>query len=531
MNKQKYSIIPKPQKYDVLDGSYTVTPDTAVLCIPEFIKAGKYLSDFLKTKKDAKNGEIKFKKDSAIKPEGYKLKINSEGIVVSASDENGAFYGAVTLKIMIMQAKSADGVAVLNGAYISDYPKFSYRGGMMDESRHFFGIEAVKRALDSIALLKMNKFHWHLSDDQGYRIESEVFPLLNEISSKRKYELLGGESNVGFSEMKKGGNEYFHYYKKDEIREIVEYAEKLCIDIIPEIDLPGHTVAILAAYPELSCLKGEYEVFCENGITKDILCAGQDETYTFVEKLLAEVCELFPYKYFHIGGDEASKGHKIWESECPVCQEKMKELGIEKGKDLQVYFNNRVNDMLKKLGKTCIEWNDGLGEGTDNDIVCQYWIYRNPAWVKRENNKRKFIVSPCPTLYFDFTYAKVPLKKVYNYNVAKSGFVNENNVLGIEFESWSEWIDDEIAWQFAVYPRIFALAEIAWTKDELKNYKDFYKRLEFFKAYMRSKKINYSRVEKKKFGVKNRSVYHFGNRGAEYKYNESIKLKNVGEGK
>lgn len=526
MSKAKYSIIPKPQKYDVLDGTYTVTSETAVLCIPEFIKAGKYLSDFLKTKKDANSGAIKFNKDSSLKSEAYKLKITPEGITVSASDENGAFYGAVTLKIMIMQAKSADGVAVLNCSYIYDYPKYSYRGGMMDEARHFFGVDAVKSALDNMALIKLNKFHWHLCDDQGYRIESEVFPLLNEISSKRKYELLGGCNNLAFPELKMGGDEYFHYYKKDEIREIVEYASNLCIDIIPEIDLPGHTVAILAAYPELSCLKGEYEVFCENGITKDVLCAGQNETYDFVEKLLTEVCELFPYKYFHMGGDEASKGHKIWEDECPVCQQKMKELGIEKGKDFQVYFNNRVNDMLKKLGKISIEWNDGIGENTDTDIVGQYWIYRNPAWAKRENDKRKFIVSPCPTLYFDFSYAQVPLKKVYNYNVAKSGFVNEKNVLGVEFESWAEWIDTREAWEFSVYPRIFALAEIAWTEDKLKNYKDFYKRLDFFKMYMKAKKVNYSRIEKKIwFKVKNKSVYHLGERGNEYKYNESIKLK------
>ncbi len=523
MSVPKYSIIPKPQKYDVIDGSYVVTSETEILCIPEFMKAGKYLSNFLKTKKEAHNGSIKFNKDNSIKPEGYKLKITSDGIVVSASDENGAFYGAVTLKLMIMQSKKSSGVSVLNGAYIYDYPKFPYRGGMMDESRHFFGLDAVKRVLDEMAMLKLNKFHWHLSDDQGYRIESEVFPLLNEISSKRQYEYLGGCNNLAFPELKKGGNEYYHYYKKSEIREIVEYAKNLCIDVIPEIDIPGHTVSILAAYPELSCLKGNYEVFCENGITKDVLCAGQEETYDFVEKLLTEVCELFPYKYFHMGGDEASKGHKIWEKECPVCQKKMEELGLKKGSELQVYFNNRVNEILKKLGKTTIEWNDGIGDNTDSDIIGQYWIYRSPAWTKKENDKRKYVVSPCPTLYFDMSHATAPLKKVYNYNVVKSGFINTKNVLGVEFESWAEWIIDESAWQFSVYPRIFAYAEVAWTEDEKKNYKDFYKRLDFFKAYMRSKGINYSRIEKKKLCLRNRSIYHLGNMGVEYKRNEKIK--------
>ncbi len=524
MEKSKYSIIPKPQKYIVNEGTYTVTQDTAVLCNPEFIKAGKYLSAFLKTRSDAKNGAIKFNKDSSMRSEAYRLVISTDEITVSAPDENGAFYGAVTLKTMLMQSKSSEGVAVLNCCSIYDYPKFSYRGGMMDEARHFFGKDAVKQTLDNMAMLKLNKFHWHLSDDQGYRIESEEFPLLNEISSRRKYEFLGGTELLSkIPGLEKGGSEYFHYYKKDDIREIVEYASNLCIDIVPEIDLPGHTVAILAAYPQLSCLKGDYEVFCENGITKDVLCAGQEETYIFIEKLLTEVCDLFPYKYFHMGGDEASKGYKIWEKDCPVCKAKMKELGADSGKDLQVYFNKRVNDILNKLGKKSIEWNDGIGEGTSSDIVGHYWIYRTPSWTKRENSKRKFIVSSCPTLYFDYSYAVSPLKKVYNYNVVKSGFVNENNVLGVEFESWAEWIDTWDVWEFSVYPRIFAFAEGAWTEDRYKNYKDFYKRLNFYKAYMNYKRINYSRIEKKKLGLRNRSVFHLGSRGTEFKYNNKIK--------
>ena len=214
MSAPKYSIIPKPQKYDVSEGAFTVTSETEVLCYPEFIKAGKYLSNFLKTKKDTGNGSIKFIKDEKIPEEGYKLRVTTEGIEVSSSDENGAFYGAVTLRIMIMQSKTSSGVAVVNCSYIYDYPKYSYRGGMMDEARHFYGVEAVKKTLDNMALLKLNKFHWHLCDDQGYRIESEVFPLLNEIASKRQYELLGGAEILAKAGVQKGGDEYFRYYKK-----------------------------------------------------------------------------------------------------------------------------------------------------------------------------------------------------------------------------------------------------------------------------------------------------------------------------
>lgn len=522
MSKAKYSIIPKPQKYAVNASTYRVTTDTAVLCNPEFIKAGRYISTFLKTKENAKDGSIKINKDNDLKAEAYRLQINEEGITITASDEHGAFYGVVTLKLMIMQSKQSEGVALLSGCDIYDYPKYNYRGGMLDESRHFFGVDTVKKMLDNMALLKMNKFHWHLSDDQGYRIESEIYPLMNEIGSRREFEHF--KSNTPGIPYKHEGGEYFHYYKKDEIREIVKYAESLCIDIIPEIDIPGHTMAFIAAYNELSCLKEGYKVPCENGVMKDIICAGQESTYEFVENLLSEVCELFPYNYFHIGGDEASRGHKIWEKDCPNCKKVMEENNLKNGAELQGYFTNRINKFLNGKGKTCIMWNDGVSDNTDSSVIGQYWVFRSPAWVKKENDKRKYIVSPCPTFYLDITHAKASLKKAYKYLPAKSGFVKDENVLGIEFETWTEWITDEKAVEFSVYPRIFAVAENAWTNDEIKNFRDFYKRLNFFKAYMKAKDINYSRVEDKVwFKVRNTSIYHLGNRGAEYKYSEQIK--------
>lgn len=524
MSKAKYSIIPKPQKYSVNDSTYRVTTDTAVLCNAEFIKAGRYLSNFLKTKDNASNGAIKISKDDNLKSEAYRLKINEDGIFITASDERGAFYGAVTLKLMIMQSKQSDGVALLNGCDIYDYPQYGYRGGMLDESRHFFGVDTVKKLLDNMALLKMNKFHWHLSDDQGYRIESEIYPLMNEIGSKREFEFF--KSNTVGIPFKAEGDEYFRYYKKDEIREIVQYAENLCIDVIPEIDIPGHTMAFIAAYKELSCLGDGCKVACENGVMKDILCAGKESTYEFIENLLSEVCELFPYNYFHIGGDEASKGHKVWENDCPDCKKVMEENGFKKGAELQGYFANRINKFLNSKGKSCIMWNDGVAENIDNNIIGQYWVFRSPAWVKKENEKRKYIVSPCPTFYLDITYAKASLKKAYNYLPAKSGFVKDENVLGIEFETWTEWITDEKSVEFSIYPRIFAVAENAWTDDKLKNFKDFYKRLDFFKAYMRTKNINYSRVEKKIwFKFKNSVIYHLGNKGPEYKYSEELKAQ------
>lgn len=525
MKAPKYSIIPKPQRYDTVDATFTVTSETQVLCVPEFVDAGKFLSDYLKTKANASKVAIKFNKDASIPDEGYTLKIDGNGVVVAASSSAGAFYGAVTLKIMLMQSKTASGVAVLSGADIYDYPRFSYRGGMIDESRHFFGSEIIKQTLDNMALLKLNKFHWHLSDDQGYRIESEVYPLLNSIGSKRRFEHLGA-TDLPLSKVCKNeeeGKGYFYYYTKDEIRDIVAYAKKLHIDIIPEIDLPGHTSCMIAAYPELACNGKGCEVENKCGIKKNVLCVGKDSTYEFTKNLLSEVAELFPYEYFHIGGDEAHKGHKIWKEECPDCQKAMKDSGVRKGPELQSVFMNKISDFLKSKGKTCIVWGDGITDNTNNGIVCHYWNVKNPLWVNKESKKRKFILSPTTHFYFDMSYSFIPLKKTYKFNEARFGITDIGSVMGVEFETWSEWITDKGTLEFSIYPRIFALAEVAWTKEKYKNYKDFYKRLEFFKAYMKTKGISYSRLEKKKSGIKNISCYHLGVKGNEYKYSESLK--------
>lgn len=525
MSSPKYSIIPKPQRYDTIDAEFSVTSETQVLCVPEFVDAGKFLTDYLKTKANASNGAIKFNKDASIPNEGYTLKIDGNGVVIAASGSAGAFYGAVTLKIMLMQSKTTSGVAVLHGADIYDYPRFSYRGGMIDESRHFFGSDLIKQTLDNMALLKLNKFHWHLSDDQGYRIESDVYPLLNSIGSKRKFEHLEAKS-LPLSKVCKHEDEsdgYFHYYKKDEIRDIVAYAKKLHIDIIPEIDLPGHTSCMIAAYPELVCNSVGCEVVNENGVMQNVLCPGKDSTYEFTRNLLSEVIELFPYEYFHIGGDEAQLGHKIWKNDCPDCKKAMEESGVQTAPEMQSVFMNKISDFLKSKGKTCIAWGDGITDITNDSIVCQYWNLKNPLWVNKESKKRKFILSPSTHFYFDMTYAHLPLKKSYNFNEAKLGITDANNVIGVEFETWSEWITDKGTLEFSIYPRIFALAEASWTKEKYKNYKDFYKRLEFFKTYMKSKDINYSRLEKRRIGVRNISCYHLGVKGNEYKYNEGLK--------
>ena len=260
-----YNIIPKPNKYVYGDSEYEISSKSEVLCSKEFVEAGNYLTDYLKTKPEENEGFIKIKKVEGMPSEAYTLKITNDGVFINAGDYAGAFYGAVTLKTILMQAKKQNGKAVLNTLVIEDKPDNAYRGAMLDCSRHFFEADTVKSLLDNMAFLKLNKFHWHLSDDQGFRIESKQFPELNEIGSKRASRHLKGFG------MENDNAEDYHFYTQEEIKDIVAYAKQRNIEIIPEIDLPGHTMAILAAKPELSCTGEKAEVLTVNGISKAIL--------------------------------------------------------------------------------------------------------------------------------------------------------------------------------------------------------------------------------------------------------------------
>lgn len=510
----KYNIIPKPNNYTSKDGTYVISSNTEVLCSPEFVSAGRYLTDYLKTKPVKGEGAIKFQKVAGMENEAYSISVSADGIMIKASSSSGAFYGAVTLKTIIMQAEKTDGRAVINGLYISDKPAFKYRGFMLDECRHFFGTEAVKKLLDNMAMLKLNKFHWHLSDDQGFRIESKLFPKLNEIGSKREY---AGLEGLG---LKHRGGEYFYYYKQDEIKNIVAYAAKLNIEVIPEIDLPGHASALLAAYPEFACKPREFKPTCENGIFDAAICPGNEDAYDFIDKLFSEICPLFTSTHFHIGGDEASKGHKIWD-DCPKCRAAKEKNGLKNSKELQGYYMTRIGEILKKYGKTPIAWNDCINDSFSPDITCQYWLPSNSGEVKRQSYKRDIILSPTAYFYFDCKYSVISLKKVYKYNTVKSGFGKSGQrVIGIEAEMWTEWVDSERALEFSVYPRILALSEVAWTNLENRRYKDFLRRLEWYKTYLRKKGVNYSRVIGKSGISVSKTIYHMGEDGKEFKLSE-----------
>lgn len=512
----KYSIIPRPVRYDVKDDqTVTVSDMTAIRCVRRFISVGNELSEYLHTRHDAGENEIIISWAKSIAPEGYALYTENGNIHIKASTATGAYYAFVTLKWILMQVKKVDGKKTLTGFLIEDKPCYRHRGMMLDECRHFFGVSTVKNLLDHMSMLKLNVFHWHLADDQGYRIESKAFPLLNEVGSKRRYETLKKRKQDP-SQPEYGP----FFYTHDEIREIVKYAAKKRIRVIPEIDIPGHTTAMIAAYPELSCDGEKVDVNVSTGIMPAILCAGNEKTYEFLEKLFDEVCPLFPSRSFHIGGDEARYGK--WRK-CPKCQEKIKENSLRNEKHLQIYFMGRVNEMLRHRGKTSIAWNDCLGDELDKDIVCHYWTFQNAATVKKQAKKREVILSPMLDFYFNYSYGSIPLKKTYKFNEKKKGFQKKGlRVRGIEAELWTEWINTPEAVEYSVYPRLSALAEVAWVKLENRKYKDFRQRQKFYKLYLRSKGVNYYRLDEKT-RRKLIPVFGHGNDGKEFRKNEKYK--------
>ncbi len=401
-------------------------------------------------------------KNEAFGSEGYRLVIEKNQITIQAQTQAGIFYGEKTLE----QLENSGDIPL---AIIEDKPRFEYRGFMVDSARHMQSIDELKKIIDAAALFKFNKFHWHLSDDQGFRIESEKFPLLNEKASWR--------SGDNFGSLK-SSEPYGGYYKKSEISEIVAYCAERFIQVIPELDLPGHTTAIISAYPFLSCRKLQIPVQTKQGIFEDILCAGDERTLPFVFELLEEIIPLFPGEDFHIGGDETPKTR--WEV-CPKCRAKMQKEGLENSKELQGWFTAQVIDFLASHGKKATVWNESLAGGNLPSGTCvQRWMdtkHRSEVWA---NRGEKIINSDFYRYYCDYPYHMTPLKKTYNYSPVPKGVapVMESFVIGIEAPIWTEYINSFEQLCYMIFPRFAAVAERAWTKDGLCNLTSFEQRFD-----------------------------------------------------
>ncbi|MBR6345875.1 MAG: beta-N-acetylhexosaminidase [Bacteroidales bacterium] len=434
-------------------------------------------------------GGMNFLLNDGLSPEEYLLKVDAEGLRLEASAFNGFLYGLETLKQLLPpEFYSAGKVSArwtLPFIDIKDSPRFAYRGMHLDSSRHFWSIDEVKRYIDIMLSYKLNRFHWHLTDDQGWRVEIKRFPRLTEVGSMRKETL---EGSLYADSLRFDGTPYGGFYTQDEMREVVAYAAARGITVIPEIDLPGHMVAALTAYPELGCTGGPYEVWTLWGISEDVLCPGNEKTFEFIEGVLDEICDIFPSEYIHIGGDECPKVR--WAA-CPKCQARIRELklrdsgGVSKEQRLQNYVTSRVQDYLASKGRKIIGWDEILEGELSEGATVMSWR-GTEGGIEASARGFDAIMTPYPFLYLDYYQSRerdheplaiggyLPLERVYSYEPF-DGLTegSESHILGVQANLWTEYIATPEHLEYMLLPRLLAVSEIQWCKPERKDYGRF----------------------------------------------------------
>jgi hexosaminidase len=409
--------------------------------------------------------------------EEYSLKIKESDLVLESRSKVGISRGLQSIFQLIQLNKETgpnDGSKYLLPVIsIKDYSQFKHRGLLLDCSRHFFEKDVVKKYIDLLALYKMNVLHWHLTEDQGWRIQIDKYPKLTEIGAWR-------------TEL--DGSKYGGFYTKDEIREIIVYAEERHITVIPEIELPGHSQAAIAAYPHLSCTGKQVEVANDWGIFKEIYCAGNDTVFTFLEDVLTEVMELFPSQYIHIGGDEAPKFR--WEH-CAKCKARMKSEGLKDAHELQSYFISRIEKFLNKNGRQLIGWDEILEGGLSPHATVQSWRGMDGG-MKAADLGHDVIMSPTSHCYLDYDLKAIDLEKVYNFNpVPNMDPENANHIIGGEVNMWTEHVPDENNLDSKVFPRLLAMSEVLWSSPQQRDYNEFYDRVQHHYPILKNLDVNY----------------------------------------
>ncbi|MCE9050922.1 beta-N-acetylhexosaminidase [Bacteroides fragilis] len=420
-------------------------------------------------------------------PEGYKLQITPEKVLLTGGSEAGVFYGIQTIHKALPILKDGKVAAALPAGTVTDFPRFRYQGFMIDVGRHFFPVSYLKQMIDLMALHNINYFHWHLTEDQGWRIEIKKYPKLTEIGSKRDSTIIDWETK------KFDGKPHSGFYTQDEAREIVRYAADRFITVVPEIDLPGHTTAALASYPELGCTGGPYKVLCSFGVFPDVLCAGNDQTLQFTKDVLDEIMDIFPSEYIHIGGDECPKSR--WEK-CPKCQAKIKELGIKalpkhsKENQLQTYFMSELEKEINAHGRRMLGWDEVLEGGlTPNSTIMSWRGIQGGIEAARQHHD--VIMTPIQRLYFSNPRINKMtgfewMNRVYNFEPVPAELTDAEKkfVIGTQGCIWTEWTADSTKMEWQILPRMAALSEIQWTLPEHKNFERFMERLpEMLKIY------------------------------------------------
>lgn len=502
-NKADYNVVPLPEVINTVKGKpFVLNPSSVIVFSGDKMmkRNAGFLSEYVEkavgmrldvAEKTSKNAII-LRLNKKIKgDEEYMITVNEKNVLIEGRTPNGVFYGIQTLRKSLPTVKNALQIE-LPAVTISDKPRFGYRGMHLDVSRHFFTVEFVKEYIDLLALHNMNKFHWHLTDDQGWRLEIKKYPKLTQISAFRTGTVVGRNSGV-YDDVRYGG-----FYTQEQARDIVEYARQRYITVIPEIDMPGHMLAVLKAYPEFGCTGGPYEVGRSWGVFDDILCAGNDDVFSFVNDVLDEVMQIFPSKYIHIGGDEAPRVR--WEK-CPKCQKRISELGLKKDEHasaearLQVYFASRVEKYLNEHGRSIIGWDEILEGDIAQSATIMSWRGMEGG-LKASKLGHDVIMTPVDFAYFDYYQTpsderkyiwneplliggKVPLEKVYSFEPAPKelGEEAQKHILGAQANLWTEYIYCENLAEYQVLPRMAALCEVQWMKPENKNYDNFKLRL------------------------------------------------------
>lgn len=488
-----YNVVPLPKSVVMAKGlPFNLTNATTIVyegTNPEMKRNARFLSEYIQKasgiktavldKRDKKAAAIVLTIDPKVAgAEAYRLSVNNKQVTIAASTPAGVFYGIQTLRKSLPVQTTGEAIT-LPAVTVADAPRFGYRGMMLDCARHFFPLSFVKKFIDILAMHNMNVFHWHLTEDQGWRLEIKSHPELTAKSSMRSGTVIGHNATVDDS-IPHGG-----FYTQQEAREIVEYARQRHITVIPEIDMPGHMLAALAAYPELGCTGGPYEVGHRWGVYKDVLCLGKESTYKFVQDVIDEVVDIFPAKYFHIGGDESPT--VMWEK-CPKCLQKAKDENTDI-KHLQQYFTNRVEKYLNGKGKSIIGWDEILEGKINQSATIMSWRGVEPG-LKAAKQGHDVIMTPSSHVYFDHYQAKdtkhepdaiggcSPVEKVYSYEPLPDTLSAEakSRIKGVQANLWTEYIPFTTQAEYMVLPRMAALAEVQWTPVAKKNFDDFSKR-------------------------------------------------------
>ena len=513
------NIIPRPAEITVQQGmeAFVITPRTVLVVEQPALQPSadffnNYLKEIygfsLKTSKKASSSNIVLSasKINNMVTGAYEMVTGKESIIIKGNDEAGVFYGMQTL-LQLLPVQKTNSLNI-PAVQIKDAPRYQYRGMHLDVSRHFFPVEFVKKYIDYLALHKMNYFHWHLTDDQGWRIEIKKYPRLTSVGGFRNGTIIDHFPGTGNDNKQYGG-----FYTQEQIKEVVQYATRRYITVIPEIEMPGHASAAIAAYPSLSCFPDSPTVFPKTvgatggyqgvkkvqetwGVFPDVFCAGSDSTFLFLQTVLDEVLPLFPSKYIHIGGDECPKEN--WKK-CARCQQRMKEHQLKDEHELQSYFVRRIEKYMNSKGRTIIGWDEILEGGLAPNAAVMSWRGEKGG-IEAAKQKHEVIMTPNSHLYFDHYQGKssveplaiggyTTLEKVYSYNPTPKQLSAEEGqfIKGVQANLWTEYIPTTEQVQYMIMPRMAALSEVAWTQPEQKNWDDFKQRME--QQYLRYNSI------------------------------------------